>query len=115
MQPRSQSPDAALADDCRTWVFRRESEGLWLRWNVQRRIRPGYARARTRRLRPAKFCFRSIRAGDVPDLHFRVRRTKGEVAASTGFRKSDRLFRPDGATIRLESRRYAHTSGAQRR
>ena len=60
----------------RAGIFWREPEGLRLRGNVQRGLRPGDAGTRARRLRPAQLRFRAERAGDVSHLTPTVRRSK---------------------------------------
>ncbi len=108
----SHGPGAAIG---RAGIFRREPERLWLRGNVQRRLRPGDAGTGARRFRPAQLRFRAERAGDVSDLHVRLAGTKGQMAAAPAKRKSPGLLRPHRAAIRLESRRHADARRAPRR
>jgi hypothetical protein len=58
-----------------------EPGGLWLRGNVQRRIRISHAGTRARGFSPAQLCVGSIGPGDLSDLHVRLRRAKKQTAA----------------------------------
>ena len=90
-------------------------EGLRLRRNVQRRLWPGDAGTRARRLRPAQLRFRAERAGDVSDPLVRLAGAKREVAAAHAKRKSGGLLRPHRAAIWVEPQRHADARGEERR
>ena len=78
--------------------------GLRLRRHVERRVRPGDAGARARRLRLSQLCQRAVGAGDVSHLHLRLRRAEEQLAARAGQRREARLLRTDRARLRIESR-----------
>src|SRR5437764_6048591 len=102
----SQGTDQAYG---RFRFLRRVAEGLWLRGDGKRRIRPDDAGTRARRLRRAQFCERSVRALHVSDLRVRHRGAETDLVAGDAERRETRLLRLDRAGFRIEPRRPADT------
>ena len=97
--------------------FGRQLEGLRLRRDVQRGVRPGDAGTRARRLRLAFVRQRAIGAGHVSHLHFRQRRAetkwlpklaKGEKLGCFGLTEPDFGSNP-AACARAQSKSATNT------
>ena len=80
--------------------------GIWLRQCQLRRLWPGGARDRARRLRLSLDELGAVVAGDVSDLRLWRREPAQEIPAQARHRRVGRLLRPDRAGCRLRSQRH---------
>src|SRR4029077_4389250 len=113
-QSRSNFSKTSRSATWRAGIFWSELARIWMRGNVECRVRINDAGTGARRFRFAKFCFRARRSGDVSDLYVREPRGERQVAATFAARQSDRMFRIDGAAVWIESRRDADARGKER-
>ena len=99
--PAKPSPRELVPQMAELGYLRRQSQGLRMRRDEQRRLRPDHAGARGGRLGPALVRLGAERAVDVRDLCLRHRGTEAALLAGDGQGQADRMLRADRARPRL--------------